>query len=368
MCTFISSLPQHSASVEKRPSLQLFIRPTQTNEFYRFRLLAFNSPSKNDRDYPFIERYIHQHWSKTDEGKPCIDSTVVCPVTTFVKTSGNPYDKCPICKYSNINFLAWKESNYTNKESAKKNREFGRKFEAVIPVYVVNDPLYPKNNNRFKVIIFSDKKFYKQFKDLIQSTNTNQGINVFNGHAAVDFYLHMSEVPTVKNEGLPTEYTYKEKVIDKFGFTKADKAYDIPAISKENIDNFEFDDTYYVTSSDDELAAFYNRFIKISNDDIPEEDIGVFQQSKKPSVKKTNTASSTSESNTKKIEEIKTTVAKDSSDIDFISEVLSDNDSELAAMDKPKQKTNSVTKASTVDEDLDTLDIDQLIDGLDCNL
>ena len=290
MCTFMSSLPSNSATAEsaKKKNLALFIRPSKEKEYYRFRLLAFKSPTKNNRDYPFIERYIHQHWTTNPEtNKKMTDGQVVCPVTKFVHTEGNPYDECPICRYANMNFLSWKESNWKDKESAKKNREFGRKFEAIIPVYVRNDPNYPQNNGKFKVLIFSDKEFYKSFQKLIRETSMKACC--FNNKNAVDFYIHMTEVPKVVNEGLPTQYTFNERVIDKFGFTKPEKACDIPAITKEAIDNFEFDETYYVSSTPDELQAFYDKFIKISNDDIPDDDeVPVYEAPKKEVITKTN--------------------------------------------------------------------------------
>lgn len=65
---------------------------------------------------------------------------------------------------------------------------------------------------------------------------------------------------------------YKNKVIDKITFTKAESAYDIPAITKELVTNSGFDEEYYTTSTPEELQAFFDRHYKISNDDIPEED------------------------------------------------------------------------------------------------
>lgn len=288
MCTFISALPSQSKMAEstKKKNLALFIRPTKDNEYYKFRLLAFKSPQKNDRDYPFIERYIHTHWTKDENGKSKIDAQVVCPVTKFVKTEGNPYDACPICKFANMNFAAWKESGWKDRESAKKHKEFGRKFEAIVPVYVKQDPTYPQNNGHLRVLIFTDKDFYKKFKQKINETS--RSVCCFNGGKAVDFYIHMTVVPKVVNEGQPNEYTFNEKVIDKFGFTKPEKAYEIPAISKEAIDNFEFDDTYYVSSTPEELQDFYDKYIKLSsNDDIPEENVTVYEAPKAPKVKPT---------------------------------------------------------------------------------
>lgn len=350
MCTFINSLPTQSKSAEspRKKNLALFIKPSKEKEYYRFRLLAFKSPQKNDRDYPFIERYIHQHWSKDENGKSVIDGQVICPVTKYVKVEGNPYDACPICKFANMNFISWKESNWKDRESAKKNREFGRKFEAIIPVYVKNDPNYPQNNDKFKVLIFTDKEFYKQFKLEIQKAS--RSACVFNGGKAVDFYLHMTVVPKVVNEGLPTQYTFNEKVIDKFGFTKPEKAYEIPAINKENIDNFEFDDTYYVSSTPEELQDFYDKFIKISNDDIPDEDVEVYDEAPKASKPtKTNVAPAKSEPVSDDVD--------DDINVDELDDLTSDPD-DLPAVTESKAPT-------TETDDISDDELNNLVDGLD---
>ena len=156
-----------------------------------------------------------------------------------------------------------------------------------MPVYVVNDPNYEGNNGKLKVIIFGDKKQYDAFVKKVESQL--MVANCFNGVKAVDCCMHMSEVPEVRNEGQPNEYVYKSKVIDKITFTKAEKAYDIAAITKESVDNFPFDATYYVSSTPDELKAFYDKYIKVSNDDIvDDEEVEVFDAPKKETVTKTN--------------------------------------------------------------------------------
>ena len=156
-----------------------------------------------------------------------------------------------------------------------------------MPVYVVNDPNYEGNNGKLKVIIFGDKKQYDAFVKKVESQL--MVANCFNGVKAVDCCMHMSEVPEVRNEGQPNEYVYKSKVIDKITFTKAEKAYDIAAITKESVDNFPFDATYYVSSTPDELKAFYDKYIKVSNDGIvDDEEVEVFDAPKKETVTKTN--------------------------------------------------------------------------------
>lgn len=353
MCTFMSSLPQNSATAEtaKKKNLGLFIRPSKDKEYYKFRLLAFKSPNKNDRDYPFIERYIHQHWTTDAEGKKRIDGQVICPVTKYVHTEGNPYEECPICRYANMNFLSWKESGWKDKESAKKNREFGRKFEAIVPVYVISDPNYQKNERQLRALIFSDKEFYKQFQKLIRETSTRACC--FNGGEAVDFYIHMTQRPKVVNEGLPTEYTFNENVIDKFGFTKLEKAHKIESITKEAIDNFEFDETYYVSSTPEELQEFYNKFIKVSNDDIPDDDeeVAVYEPPKKERVTKTNSVVATKVENTEVVVE---------DDDDNLDDLISDSDN-IESSDKSTEKAADEVEKMPFDDESD----DDLMDGLD---
>ncbi len=273
MCMFMSTLPKKSVTkgTNKTPSLVCSIKPCPTDAngdktWYRFRLLAFKS-AKTNRDYPIIERFVHQHWGKNEKGFSVIEDEIVCPVTKWADWDGDRYD-CPVCKFANQNFLALKESNWRDATARQKNREFGRKYQAIVPVYVVNDPNYAGNNGKFKVLIFSDKKFYQEFEDKIKKASMTKC--VFNGKAAVDCCIHMSEVPEVRNEGQPNEYVYKNKVIDRITFSK--DPYDLPAITKEAVDAFPFDETYYVQSTKEEIMDFYNKYIKISNNDIPDDD------------------------------------------------------------------------------------------------
>ena len=94
-----------------------------------------------------------------------------------------------MCDIANKYFVTFKESNWTDKAAAKKNKEFGRKYQAIVPVYVVNDPVYEGNNNKFKVIIFNDKKKYQDFRDRIEKASTQYC--VFNGVNAVDCCIHV---------------------------------------------------------------------------------------------------------------------------------------------------------------------------------
>jgi len=318
-----------------------------------------------DRDYPFIERFIHQRWKINDKGYPEIEDEVVCPVTKWVEWEGNRYETCPICRYANQQFMTLKESNWKDADARKKNRDFGRKYQAIVPVYVVNDPNYEGNNGKFKVIMFGDKKEYDAFVKKVEAQLLKE--NCFNGVNAVDCCMHMSEVPEVRNEGQPNEYIYKNKVIDKILF--ANKPKDLPAITKQAIDAFPFDATYYVSSTKDEIQAFYNKYIKVSNDDIVDDDdeVKVFDSPKTESHAK-ETVSTTNE-------KVETDASDDISDDDLesltkdITEEKKDEDkkveevaNELTTDKQPSTNETSTNETSTDASDDDMAD---LLKGLD---
>lgn len=204
-------------------------------------------------------------WKKNDKGYNVVDDEVVCPVTKHVHVEGNRYDACPICGLANQHFVRWKESGWKDREAARQNRSIGRKYEGIVPVYVKDDPNTPANNGTFKAIIFHDKKKYSEFREKV--AKASHANCVFNGANAVDCCLHVSEIREKRNEGQPNEYVYTHREIDKIVFTT--KPYDIPAITKEWVLDSGFDEEYYVSSTPEELKAFYNRHYKISNDDIP---------------------------------------------------------------------------------------------------
>ena len=347
MCTFLSTLPKKTKmnGTAKKKNLVITLKPcpdTETEKkWYQFRLLNFASQNGSDRDYPFIARYVHQHWGIHEKGYPIVEDEVICPVTKFVDWSGDRYD-CPICKYANQQFGALKESNWKDADARKKNREYSRKFQGIIPVYVKNDPNYDGNNGKFKVIIFNDKKFYDEFVKKVEKQLLK--CNCFNGVNAVDCLMHVSMVEQINNEGQPNEYRWKQKMIDKITFLKPEKAYDIPQISKENVDNMlPFDDEFYHGSTLDEINAFYNKYIKVSvsNDDIAIDDEDEVQVYEKPTVSKSSNVE-----NTTKIES-DTTINDD--DLDSLID-----DSDIS--DVSESKSVETQKTINIDDELDILD------------
>ena len=244
MCTLMTSVPRNSKSnggVKKR-NLLMSLKPCADEKtYYRVRLLGFLN-EHTDRDDFCIVRYVHQKWGvNAEKGYPVLEDEITCPVTPHVHVEGNRYDSCKICNLANKYFIAFKESGWKDKEANKKSKEVGRKFQAIIPVYVVDNPNYDGDNGKFKVIVFNDKKFYEEFRKKVEkAAQTNM---VFNGQNAVDCCIHVSNVTEVVNEGKPTEYTWKHKIIDKVVFTT--KPYDIPSINKETLNSMGFDGEYY---------------------------------------------------------------------------------------------------------------------------
>ena len=340
MCTWINELPSNN---ESSKNMMIFIKPSEPREYYRFRILGFRS-GKSDRTQPFIERYIHQIWAEDENGSKHPE-TVVCPVSSFVRRKwyDDPYTSCPICKFAGANFAVWKQSNWKDKESARKYKQFGRKYEACIPVYVINDPVYPQNNGHLRVFTFNDKKQFEEFYDLLK--RTAESYCVFNGKNAVDFYIRMEAVEELVNEGKPNQYTWKHNVIKQIGFTK--KPYDIPAINKELIDAFPFDEMFYTASQPDELEHFYNRFVKVSNDDIPEEnEIHLDKSSNSTHVKEETDeeAVDNSPTSSSSVKEEKTVATTDIDDIDSVVEDISPSPSKEKKEKTGKKETeNDIT-------------------------
>lgn len=176
--------------------------------------------------------------------------------------------------------------------------------------------------------------------------------------------MHMAEVPEVRNEGQPNEYVYKSKVIDKILF--ANKPKDLPAITKQAIDNFPFDSTYYMSSTKEEIKAFYDKYIKISNDDIvdDEDTVQVFEAPKKDVPSQTVVVENT----------VKNEEASDISDDDLESLTADLNDDQLGQVqapeaDAPKAAAEAPTPAPTptptpASDDLNDSELDELLNGL----
>ena len=302
MCTFCSDLPSNEyGGSGKKAFITLFLKPNNKEnpkEAYRFRLLNFRSPTKNNRSYPFISRFVHNHWSVNENGIRVVDDYVVCPSTPYIDAKNDAdlgfvntfkelklRDKkptwdnvCPVCRHVAEAWNAWKSSGKTDKMALDRISAMKKQFQGVVPVYVINDPVNAKNNGRFKCIIFNNQDEYKHFVELVnmERAKINAAGGTYswcNGENAVDFYLRMEKVPVTYKNG-------KQGTVRKITkMTFGQKAYDLvdnnqnPIVTKENIDRFEFDDQYYVKTTKTELEEFYDKYFSLVSNNIPDEDI-----------------------------------------------------------------------------------------------
>lgn len=305
MCTFCSDLPSNERAGAKKAFITMFLKPNDPNnekERYRFRILNFRLPSKNDRAYPFISRYVHNHWGVNENGLKVVDDVVVCPSTSYIDAKNDmslgfvdtykelklkdkkaTWDNiCPMCRQVASAWNAYKSSGKTDKLSLDRIFSMKKQFQGVVPVYVVHDPINEKNTGRFKCIIFSNQDEYKQFIELVNRerakiSTTGGTYNWCNGTNAVDFFIRVDKVPVIYNEGKPNEKHSFVRKITKMSFGQ--KPYDIiddegrEIITKDAIDKFEFDDQYYVKNTKTEIEDFYKKHFSLMSRNIPDEDI-----------------------------------------------------------------------------------------------
>ena len=267
MCTFISSFPKHSKSIgapKKNTNSEMFLQPCKDDRtYYRVRLLGIGS--KVGRDDPHIVRFVHKSWvTDPKTGKKHLEK-VVCPAKTpWIDPEGPKASSCKICNFAGQQWSIYRESGKTDVAARQKAGSCGASYEAIVPVYVRNDPNYEKNNGKFKVIIFNDKEMYTKFRET--ADKKCREVPVFNGGKAVDCLLHVAQIEEVGKNGK----TYKKTVIDKIKFST--EPYEIPAINSQSVDGFAFDDTFFSSPDEDDINDFYNKFCAITNNDIPDDD------------------------------------------------------------------------------------------------
>lgn len=347
----INALPSRApVSAKKRP-LWLGIRPTEPGEYYKFRLIGCTGVGTNRKD-PWVERVTHQVWEKdatTNKWKQL--AFVTCPKSKYLQNEDINTEPCPICAFSKMNFGVYKESGYKDKASSEKNRKFAPRWEAAIPVYVINDPTYAGNNGKFRVITINDPKFYTTFRATVDNLR-RKGIPAWNGDKGVDLYVHMAEVDNVSNEGQPNERHWKTRVWDKWGFTKVESAHPIDDITLAKVEGMGFDEEYYTTSTPEELKDFYKRYCCVSNDDIPEDDtMGVYEAPKAAApVAKTNAVKPTPMANPAPV------LAPAASNDD----IPEDDAEDLVESVAPAAPAPAAAPAS----DASDADIDALVDGI----
>jgi hypothetical protein len=241
--------------------LEVFLRPTEKNEFFRFRLLWFNHEGSG-RKVPYIERWIHQVWEDGEDGKRKLNE-IICPISKHVAETwpGNPYDNCPVCKFANMNFVAFKDSSWKDKVAANNSKVFKRKYDLVVPVYIVSDPCYSNNVGKIRVFRINDSKVGDKFKKMIVAKSAEASI--FNGGKALDFIIRMDKVKYEREDG---SFWTKNEIV-QMGFTN--KPYEIAGITPELIDAFPFDDYFGAIPTVSDLKEWHRKYcLHADNDDI----------------------------------------------------------------------------------------------------
>ena len=160
MCKFINSLsrsPEIIGIARPNKNLEMFLKPNKEGEFYRVRLIGIDSKGGRRID-PQITRMVHSSW-ETDPttGKKHLAKVVCSSKTPWVQVEGNKKTSCRICSYVDQQWAIYNESGKSDKTAIATASKLKPTFEAIVPVYVVNDPNYEKNNGKLKVIIFNDK-------------------------------------------------------------------------------------------------------------------------------------------------------------------------------------------------------------------
>lgn len=346
MCTFVEQkLTFNTATEEKPVNYEIYLKPTPEKEYYRFRLLWFNDSS--DRKTPFVERFMHSVW--VEEGDKRFTYDVVCPTTPYVKKTwaGNAYDDCPICRFANNNFIMAKESGFKDSVAREKNKTFKRRFQAVIPVYVVSDPVYDANNGKFKVFTIADKEIFDKFKALVIERNNNH--KIFNGENALDFLVRVDNVQKVLGEGTDHELRYNKKEIVQMGFSS--KPYDIPAITKTAIDQFPFASLYYYSPTLDDLKSFYkDHCLHAVNDDVDDTSIADIASTPKVEPSEVVKPKATTKVNPKSAEKLKPTDTPPPVDEDLVESITTSDEHEVDP---------SIEKSSD-----DSINIDDLLNDI----
>ena len=339
MCKFMHSLsrsPEIIGAPQPNKNLEMFLKPCKEGEFYRVRLLAFNSKDGKRID-PHVTRMVHSSWTTDpNTGKKRLVKLVCSSRTPWVEVDGNKKTACKVCSYTAQQWAIYNESGKTDKTASAAASKLKPNFEAIVPVYVVNDPNYDKNNGKCKVITFDDKDKYMAFRKQIEAQSRIN--NVFNGDAGVDCLIYVGTEPIARANGT----TFNKTTITKIKFSTTPK--ERPAITGKLIDSFPFDDTYFTSPSEEDIDEFYSKFCAISNDDVPEDDdIPVY----KPAIKQAPKIEIPTNSTPKQAE----------ASVNDVDELLDDTDDDLAkdpdedGLDVPDETPASKPASNDVDGD-----------------
>lgn len=375
------TMPKNSKSAgQTKPSIAMKLKATEGKNVYVVRLLLTEQekpiPGTIPRDHPFIEKHVHESWGKDEEGKSVFNGWVTCPTTKYVRpTLGakvDPKKYCPICKYVDSNFVAYKNSGWKDKQAQKVINSFKTTKIVAIPVYVIRDPHEIANNGKAKVILLklkdkADEAFYANLTALIKQQQMKT--KVFNGSAqAVDLWISVKEETTKYKEGTPEEKSYTKTRPDKIGFIS--KPHEIAAITNELVANFPYDEDYYTSSTLEELTKFYNDYV------VPTGSVTIDGHDLNDMIDMDGTGETTGTSEIQAASEPTVNEETDGIDIDtdaIIENAKNEVASKPAKEEKPAAKPEATAKApekkaepaAPVVDEMENIDLDSLIEGLE---
>ena len=246
--------------------------PLSMNQrYYTLRFLSFEHGDRTD--YPFIMRHEHIKYNMDANGKCTGVEKITCPTTEWAKNrlakQGEPIGKgyCPICQYSfDKNKEAFAVKGQRDNTAARLAKETEKKWAVYMPVYVVNDPHYNKNNQHLRTLRLTDKEGFNKIVESLEYLMNEKGLNVFNGEEGVNLAILVEKVSKnltdkngnpIINKATGKPYVRSEnKITDIKASTKNLVAY--PQITDKAIEELDFDGTYNVASNRAALTTFLN--------------------------------------------------------------------------------------------------------------
>ena len=253
-----------------RRSSELSIRPTAENNYYRFRLLSFppdpefmkSAGLTYYRDLHFLPRYMHIVWTeepsdKSPTGVRNVRYAIPCPASEYIRVNSNLTKKsCPICNAGNAALQAYTESNKRNQVAKDKWLRCKNVFEALVPVYVVNDPNNDSNNGSVKVWKVNEEQ-YQRLVNLVNEAERGK-TPIFNDEA-VDLYFTFEKVEKSRtNKKTGEVHTWMQNDIGKLVLTTT--VYKVSGLD-DLVKGLNFDATWFTIPSMDDLQDFYAKHI-----------------------------------------------------------------------------------------------------------
>lgn len=266
--------------ISRRTSV-IYPKATPENRYYRFRLLSFAPDEEFTksagltyyRDIAFLPRHMHVVWTdepsdKSPTGTVRRSHEIVCPSSEYIRINSNLNAKaCPICSSGNQALTAYKESNRTNQVALKKWMNCRYSVEALVPVYVIDDP----NNDAINGSVKIWRPNEEQYKRLVALINeAERGKTPIWNENAVDLYFSYGDTEKSRtNKKTGETKTWTQKDIIKFGFTTT--PHPIQGLD-ELVKGLNFDASWYTIPTMEELQDFYAKYIASSPaalNDIP---------------------------------------------------------------------------------------------------